>query len=101
MCTELPAHGLNIAGIRKVINYDMPHDAREFKHRVSRTAHPGKENRCRSVVCAGCIEKGKMSNAVVKMSTDQLAVRSVPTVVVAKLHVWVNSMLTAVNQMLR
>jgi len=38
IATDIAARGIDVAGIRRVINYDLPHTAEDYVHRVGRTA---------------------------------------------------------------
>jgi ATP-dependent RNA helicase RhlE len=41
VATNVAARGLDILGIRHVVNYDVPEDPRDYVHRVGRTARAG------------------------------------------------------------
>jgi ATP-dependent RNA helicase DDX51/DBP6 len=45
VCSDVMARGIDIAGVRMVINYDCPTAIRTYVHRVGRTARAG-EQRC-------------------------------------------------------
>ena len=50
VCTDVAARGLDIPGVKSVLNYAMPSDYRQYLHRVGRTARAGKSGRSVSLV---------------------------------------------------
>ena len=45
VCTDVAARGLDIKGVTHIYNYDIPKDAKEYVHRIGRTARAGKEGK--------------------------------------------------------
>jgi superfamily II DNA/RNA helicase len=41
--TDVIARGIHIEGVNMVINYDVPHDAEDYIHRIGRTARASSE----------------------------------------------------------
>jgi ATP-dependent RNA helicase RhlE len=41
VATDIAARGIDVTGIQRVINYDLPHTAEDYVHRVGRTARAG------------------------------------------------------------
>ncbi len=41
VCTDVAARGLDIQGVSHIYNYDLPSDARDYVHRIGRTARAG------------------------------------------------------------
>ncbi len=41
VATDVAGRGLHVAGIGHVINYDMPHEAEDYVHRIGRTGRAG------------------------------------------------------------
>src|SRR5947208_904847 len=41
VATDIAARGIDVDGIRMVVNFDVPHDAEVYVHRVGRTARAG------------------------------------------------------------
>jgi ATP-dependent RNA helicase RhlE len=53
VATDIAARGLDIAQLPLVINYDLPHVAEDYVHRVGRTGRAGRAGRAVSLVTAG------------------------------------------------
>lgn len=51
VATDIVARGIDIDDITMVINYDAPHDAEDYVHRIGRTARAGREGRAVTFVC--------------------------------------------------
>ncbi len=49
--TDVAARGLHINGVSHVFNYDLPHDAEDYVHRIGRTARLGAEGDAISFAC--------------------------------------------------
>ena len=45
VCTDVAARGLNIPDVDWIVQFDPPHEVREYVHRVGRTARSGKGGR--------------------------------------------------------
>ena len=43
VCTEVAARGLHIENVAHIYNYDIPKDAKDYVHRIGRTARAGEE----------------------------------------------------------
>jgi len=43
VCTDVAARGLDIRGVSHIYNYDLPSDAKDYVHRIGRTARAGAE----------------------------------------------------------
>jgi len=41
IATDIAARGIDVTGIQRVINYDLPHTVEDYVHRVGRTARAG------------------------------------------------------------
>ncbi len=51
VCTDVAARGLDIPGVSHIYNYDMPLDAKQYIHRIGRTARAGKSGKVINLVC--------------------------------------------------
>jgi len=57
VATDVAARGLDIRGISHVINFDMPHVAEDYIHRIGRTGRAGDTGRAISLVGPGDWDK--------------------------------------------
>jgi len=51
VATDVAARGLHIPDVTHVINYDLPHDAPDYVHRIGRTARLGAKGEAISFAC--------------------------------------------------
>jgi ATP-dependent RNA helicase DeaD len=52
VCTDVAARGLDIEGISHVYNYDIPDDAKDYVHRIGRTARAGKDGKAINILAS-------------------------------------------------
>jgi ATP-dependent RNA helicase DeaD len=45
VCTDVAARGLDIQGVSHIYNYDIPKEAKQYIHRIGRTARAGNEGK--------------------------------------------------------
>jgi len=51
ICTDVAARGLHIDNVSHVFNYDIPKDAKDYVHRIGRTARAGEEGTAVNLLC--------------------------------------------------
>ena len=51
VATDIAARGLDIEALPHVVNYDLPHVAEDYVHRIGRTGRAGAEGEAVSLVC--------------------------------------------------
>ena len=65
VCTDVAARGLDIKGVSHVYNYDVPADAKDYIHRIGRTARAGKEGKAVTILASRDYENfGNLMNRI-------------------------------------
>jgi ATP-dependent RNA helicase DeaD len=52
ICTDVASRGLDIKGVTHVYNYEVPSDAKDYIHRIGRTARAGKEGKAITILAS-------------------------------------------------
>jgi len=75
VATDVAARGLDIERLPHVVNYELPHVAGDYVHRIGRTARAGHEGHAISLVCVD--EKQLLSDIerLLKCSIEKIVIR--------------------------
>ncbi len=75
MATDIAARGLDIKHLPHVVNFDLPHVAEDYIHRIGRTGRAGEKGSALSLVSKD--EQGLLAG-IQRLIKKQLPVRPVP-----------------------
>ena len=64
VATDVAARGLDIERLPNVVNYELPHVAEDYVHRIGRTARAGNKGQAVSLVC---IDEHKLLDDIEKL----------------------------------
>ena len=76
VCTDVAARGLDIKGVKSIYNYDLPGEAKDYIHRIGRTAMAGNEGKAINILSSRDYENfGKIINDKgLKITQEELPV---------------------------
>ena len=75
VCSDVAARGLDIQGLSHVFNFDVPHHAEDYVHRIGRTGRAGREGRSFTLAAP---EDGKSVAAIQKLISRDIPAITVP-----------------------
>ena len=75
VATDVAARGLDIEHLPHVVNFELPHVAEDYVHRIGRTARAGREGNAVSLVC---IDEHKLLADIEKLLQKKIARETVP-----------------------
>ncbi len=72
VATDVMSRGIDIKEINMVINYDVPHDAEDYVHRIGRTARANTEGEAYTLVSPRDMPKMKRIEDLIEMEVPRL-----------------------------
>jgi ATP-dependent RNA helicase RhlE len=75
VATDLAARGLDIERLPHVVNYELPHVAEDYVHRIGRTARAGHEGHAISLVC---VDELRLLHDIEKLLGTEIDKKIVP-----------------------
>ncbi len=79
VCSDVAARGLDIQGLSHVFNFDVPHHAEDYVHRIGRTGRAGRDGRAYTIASP---EDGKAVAAIealIRKAIPRINLDEVPT----------------------
>jgi len=75
VATDLAARGLDIERLPHVVNYELPHVAEDYVHRIGRTARAGNQGHAISLVC---VDEHQLLSGIEKLLQAKIRKETVP-----------------------
>ncbi|XP_039054132.1 DEAD-box ATP-dependent RNA helicase 1-like [Hibiscus syriacus] len=91
VCSDAMTRGMDVEGVRNVINYDMPAYIKTYIHRAGRTARAGQAGRCFTLLHKHEVKRFK--KMLLKADNDSVPHYTVPSSSIESLHDAYNSAL--------
>ena len=84
VASDVAARGLDIQGLSHVFNFDVPHHAEDYVHRIGRTGRAGRQGRSFTLAAP---EDGKSVAAIEKLIAKSIPVATIPGLAPAELDI--------------
>ncbi|MGE0258077.1 MAG: DEAD/DEAH box helicase [Alphaproteobacteria bacterium] len=84
VASDVAARGLDIQGLSHVFNFDVPHHAEDYVHRIGRTGRAGRQGRSFTLAAP---EDGKSVAAIEKLIAKPIPVATIPDLASAELEI--------------
>ena len=75
VATDIAARGLDIDRLPHVVNYELPHVAEDYVHRIGRTARAGQEGHAISLVC---VDENKLLDDIERLLKCEIEKEIIP-----------------------
>jgi ATP-dependent RNA helicase RhlE len=75
VATDIAARGLDIDRLPHVVNYELPHVAEDYVHRIGRTARAGNNGHAVSLVC---IDENRLLHEIEKLLGNKIERQVLP-----------------------
>merc|ERR1719238_1729317 len=67
VATDVAARGLDIKGVKHVVNYDPPNNAEDYVHRIGRTGRAGQKGTAITLLCHQDNEDKRRSKGIIEI----------------------------------
>ena len=74
VATDIAARGLDIQNLPHVVNFDLPHVAEDYVHRIGRTGRAGNSGSAVSLVCADEIKQLSNIERLIRISIERVEI---------------------------